>query len=616
MSENHALKNLPTEWDLTQFYPDEAAFKAAMDRYESLIPVCGQYRGKLNSKEGILAFITDPAFEEMNAIMNRALMYDTALEAKNAADPLTLRVEARLRDVDTKRDLAMAYVSPEILSLPLETRQEIFASPELAPYAYYYREFTDPETVVLSEQARTVESLLSVAAAQSAATHDVLDYVDLDRPVFQYPAKAQSDADEAGQSKKDQAQEGVLDDAVYARIIQSRDYSHEFKKDLNILRAKMRGKYENTYASMLDGAMKTNWALARIHGFQTTLAGALHDSDVDPGIYTRIIDSAHGLLPKVHEYYAAKKKLYGLEEMGLYDLNVPVTDYRVREISYEEAVNTGRQALAAWGEEYLSVFDRIMTNPLIDVMPGRTKRSGAFELLAGQDLLPMVLFNFDGTENYISTIVHEMGHAVYSQFAAQSQDRFNCDPGIFTQEVASTANEILFYLKMIGDAPTREEKIYWLDNEISLFLGTILRQCMYSEFEDYCYKEIEAGRPLSADGMDRRYFALCEQYYGSSIALPEEFASDWARVPHFYYNYYVYKYATSITYAAAVVGSVQDGKAGAVDDYIRFLKAGSSASPAKLLRIAGVDPLADETYDTAHRYICGLIDDFIRLTAE
>jgi len=591
------IHNLPTEWDLTQFYADEAAFMEQMKRFEELIPVTETYRGKLGSAEGILKYLEDPAMMEKQAIADRASMYAEALHAKNAADPAAQRVLARLSEVLTKEGIGSSFVDAEIMALPFDVRTEIFSRPELLPYAYACRKYTDPKTVVLNEQAKKTENLFADAVDQSAKTHDIFDYTEVKRPRMTFP----------------DGSEEVVTDTVFTRIMRSREYAHDFKKEVFLARCAMRSPFENTYASLLEGCMKGNWARAQLYGFSTSMEAAFHQTDVNPLVYEKIMESVHRMLPKAHAYYAAKKKAYGLAEMFPSEMTVPVSSFAAGDMTYEEAVNLGRESLGIWGEEYMAAFDRIITNPLVDVYPADGKSTGAFEELAGRELLPMILFNFDGTDKYASTIVHEMGHAVYSLLSAENQDRYNCTPGIFTQEVASTANEIMFRKDRILHAADTEEKIYWLEDEIDLFLGTIHRQCLFSTFEDWCYKKIEGGEPLSAPEMDREYLNICREYYGDAVALPEEFGCDWARIPHMYYNYYVYQYATSITYAAAICSRVSKGEKGAAEDYVKFLKAGNSMSPDRLLAIAGVDPLQDETYRLAEAYLGGLIDEFIKL---
>lgn len=592
------LTNLPTSWDLTELYEDEDAFEADMVRIEELLPEVEKLRGTLNSKEGILADIENPVFLEINAISCKAAMYSELLVSLDPTNSLARRVAARYDQVMQEFNIASAYEESEIMELSLKERQEIFSDSDLEPYAYSMRKYIDPDHVVLSEESTRVEAIMQ-SALNNVSTHDIFDYVELEKPEFTYP----------------DGTKGKLTDTVYSNIMQSSEYDHEFRKEIYGLRNAMRQPYANTYASLLDGAMRANWAWAQIHGFDSSLEAALKSNDVEPEIYDRVIEFSHSLLPKIYEYYEARKEVLGLDEMMICDLSMPVSDYEPKKVSYEDAVNRGRSAITVWGDEYLEVFDGIITKPHIDVYPSDTKETGAYSDLYGNETTPFVLFNFDGSENYISTIVHEMGHAVYSELSAENQNVYNNCPTIFTQEVASTANELMLSKALIADSATEDEKLFWLDREIDLFLNTIMRQCLYSEFEDYCYKTIENGGRLDADEMADKWMELQKLYYGDSVTCVEDSGIDWARIPHLYYDYYVYKYACALTYAASVCSRVDEEGQDAIDDYIDFLKAGNSDSPSKLLCIAGVDPIDDAAYEDAAKLIGELIDEYIETTA-
>ena len=590
-------KDLPTKLDMTDIYADEEAFEADMKRLEELIPEIEKLKGKLNSVEGFLKDLEDPDIVEISQILNKASMYSECLNELDATDPWAGKVRARVDDLWQKVNLAYSFADPEIMDLPLKKRQEILSDERLAPYAYVMRQYTDPDYVCLSEEASTVNTLLHSAMNQQDI-RNIFDYVELPRPTFEYP----------------DGTEGVYSDEECARITESPEYDHEFRKEILSLRNSMRQPYANTYAALLEGAMRQNWADARIAKKDSTLEKALSDSDVDPEIYEKIIEFTHSLLPKIHEYYAARKELLGLDEMMTCDINLSVTDYNPKRVSYDEAMNLGRAGISVWGDEYLKTYDRIAESSHIDVYPSDTKRSGACERLDWNGTTPVIIYNFDGSESYISTLVHEMGHAVYAELSSENQNFYNINPEIFTHEVASTANEIMFQNYMIENAKTKDEKIYWLDSEIDLFLSTLHRQILYSEFEDYCYKIIEAGGSLNADDMSEKWLELFKQYYGDAMTVDDDYGIDWARIDHLYYNYYLYKYATSITYAASLCNRVEENGQKETDAYLDFLKAGKTADPASLLAIAGIDPMDDDTYSEAGKLIEGLIDEFIETT--
>ena len=347
---DRVLKDLPTAWDLTDLYEDEDAFEADMKRLEELIPEIEAIRGTLDNVDGILNDLENEDLQEINAIMNKAAMYTAFLYSLDATDKWTGQANARYYDVAQKISLAYAFEEPEIMELPLKDRREIFSDERMAPYAYSMRRFTDPYFVSLSEEARTVETLMQ-GAFNNQKTHDIFDNVELPKLTFSYP----------------DGTEGILTDETFSQITQSPEYDHEFRKEIYELRNSMRQPYANTYASLLEGAMKENWARAQIHGFSSSLEEALYESDVDPKIYDRTIEFAHSLLPKFQEYYEARKEVLGLDEMMLCDLYIPVTDYEPKEVTYEEAVNTGRKGISIWGDEYLKTLmpsskNRILTS--------------------------------------------------------------------------------------------------------------------------------------------------------------------------------------------------------------------------------------------------------------
>ena len=588
------LTDLPTSWDLTDIYVDYDAFEADMDRTGKLLDEVGGFRGTLGSAEGIRNYLESPINLDIDASMKKAEMYSELLELLNATDPKAQKAKARFKELEQKKKIARAFYDTEIMEIPFEERQKILSDEQLAPYTYYLRKFTDENYQIPGEEAQKAEALME-PAVNSQTTYSIFENVELIRPSFTYPDGTES----------------VLTNAEYSRIIENPDYDRDFRNEVYELRNSMRMPYSNTYASLLEGEMRKNIAMAKLRGFDTALDYALFENDVDPEVYRRIIEFAHSIIPAFNDYYKARAQFIGVDKLIIPDLYIPDTDYNPGEITYEDAVNLGRSAISVWGDEYLKTFDKIITKPHIDVYPADAKTSGAYEYLLGNETTPYVMYNFNGMTAYTSPIVHEMGHAVYSEFSAENQNTYTGIPSIFTQEVTSTANEIMLHKKMIDNASTNDEKLYWLGSEIDLFMGTLSAQCRYSEFEDYCYKVLESGGSLNGDDLNKKWLELTRLYYGDYVEASENSGIGWTGIPHFYYNYYVYQYATSITYAASICNLVDKNGQNEVDDYISFLKAGACASPADLLRIANVDPLDDKTYEEAAALINELIEEYV-----
>ncbi len=587
---------LPTEWDLTELYADEDAFNADMDYFMEHLDAVEKYRGTLDNADSVLAFTEDEELLKLDSIYYKSLMYSEFLLSLDASDPWAKQVQARVSDADAKYMMASAFIEPELMALPLEEREKIFSDESLADYAYYYHDYVKPDKVTLSEETKQAETLLNQAADQAQNAYLVFDNVDNKRPEITYP----------------DGTTGTLTDEAYSLIVKNPEYDHAFRKEAHMLRASFRKPYENTYVELLAGEMKRNWAEAQLYGYDSTLAYIADKEDLDPELFYNIIDFAHSLWPKLHEYFAKRKELLGFSEAGSYDLALSFNDFNPPEMSYEDCVKLGREAIRFWGDEYLDCFERIITSNHIDVYPSDTKEGGAYEYLLGNETTPFVKFNFDGTMDYTSTIVHEMGHAVYSELSAENQNTYNCIPGSFNQEVASTANEVLLYKQLIENATDDEERQYWLMQEIDLFFNTLIWQCLIAEFEDYCYKTIEAGDALSAEAMNEKFYELIKGMYGDAILVEPYVGIDWARIPHLYNGYYVYKYATSLTFATAICNKAMEDES-EKEAYIEYLKAGSSASPSDLLKIAGVDPSDPATYEDAKAHIEGLMDQFIAI---
>lgn len=594
-TEEELAGELPVEWDLTDLYADEDAFNAEMDYLSEHAYDVEKYRGTLNNVDAILAITEDEEILELDSIYYRAAMYTQMLTSLDASDPWAKQASARFQEASARYMMGSAFVEPEIMALPLSEREKIFSDERLEPYAWSYHKYVDPDRVTLSEETIQAETLLNQATSQIQSAYSVFDNVDNKRPEITYP----------------DGTTGTLTDAAYSNIMQSTEYDHDFRREANILRESIREPYQNTYAELLAGVMKRNWAEAQLHGYDSTLEYISAQDDLDPELFYRIIEFSHSLMPKLHEYFAATKEMLGLEEMGSYDIGIPFNEYEPPEMPYEDCVKLGREAVKFWGDEYIDRFDSIITSGHIDVYPSDTKDTGAYEMLYGGETLPYVMFNFDGLMDYTSTIVHEMGHAVYSEFSAENQNMYYSMPGAYNQEVASTANELIFFKYLIDNASDEDEKKYWIAREITLFFNTIIWQCVLAEFEDYCYKTIEAGNALSAEAMNEKFYELIKNMYGEDMLVEPYIGVDWARISHFYsYCYYVYKYATSLTFATAICNKALEDE-GEKENYLEYLKAGASASPEDLLRIAGVDPSDPDTYETAKDYFEDLVDQFV-----
>lgn len=592
-----AEEGYATSWDLTEIYPNVDEWMADYDKVMEILPQYESYRGTLNTAQGIYDFYQFAHYGEMTRIQQRLSLYANLGYYLNPADPVFTTLMTKLSIMDSVEAQYSSFVNPEMFELPLEKRQELMADPLLQPYAYNMQDFTDPDYQIYSEETNMALAVLSPAMNKAESIYSVLRDVDLPNPVITMP----------------DGSELKLTDESYKRIVYSDEYDREFKAQCTQTYLTKPVPFVNTFAALLENQIATNWAYAQLDGYETSREAALAAMDVDPEIFDRVVEAAHAGAGDYQRYLDVHRRGLGLEEQYSFDTAAYVSDYTVKEVPFEEAVEQVRQALSVLGEDYLEHYDRLISSGHLDVYPSDTKTSGAFSMKVGREFLPYLLFNYTGYGEDVSTLAHEMGHAIYSFYAVENQIGCYDDPVVFTQEVASTTNELLYYTYMMEHAQTEDERLYHLENMLNMFRATFFDQTMYAEFEDKAYQTVEAGNSLDGEALSDLWVQILNTYRGDSIKLFDDARYQWTMVPHFYYNYYVYQYATAVTYAASICQRISSGEEGAVEDYLAFLKLGRSKSPQELLAVAKVDPLDSQTYQLALEFFRNLVDEYEQL---
>lgn len=592
-----AAGKYPVKWDLTKIYKSEKDWQKDYEKALSLVPSLGQYRGRLSTAQGLYDFYEEYYNGELARLESKLTLYQDLGSQLDPSDKTFGELGSRLSILEQQKAEAVAYVEDEIFSMPIEERSELVSDPLLAKYAYVNEYLVDPDYVHFSEETSTALSKLSPAIGNAESIYEILSYVELPDPVLQLPDGTTQ----------------VLTDELYYEIMYGDEYGIEMKKLAYSQNLAQPQPYINTFAALLEDCMKSYWATAQLSGYDSTLEAALDAGDVEPEIYDMLIDAAHKAAPDYERYFNAHKKALGLDVQYPFDMAASVSDTQDFEVSYDDAIDDVRNALSILGEDYIASYDEIVNSPNLDVYPAPNKATGAFSVMMGDEYLPYMLFNYGGNASEISTFAHEIGHSVYSLWASRSQEPVYSNPTIFTQEVASTTNELLYYSYKIDNAANDDEKLFYLEQLLTMFGNTFFNQVMYAEFEEYCYQTIEQGGTLDADTLNEYFWQLNKLYTGDSIEWPETIKYEWAMIPHLYYNYYVYQYATSVAYASIIAQKIMSGEPGAVEAYKAFLKSGNSASPSELLRTAGADPLNAQTYDQATEYFKDLVDQYEEL---
>lgn len=371
------------------------------------------------------------------------------------------------------------------------------------------------------------------------------------------------------------------------------------------------GNFKNTSAAMLSGQVKSLVFAARARKYNSTLEAALDSTEVDTVVYRNLIDAVHENMDAMHRYVRLRRKALGVDELHAYDLYTPIVAGVEDNVPFETAKKEVYEALAPMGEEYRAIFKEGLENGWIDVLENEGKRSGAYS--AGAKVHPFVLLNYKNTLNWEFTLAHEMGHAIHSYLSNKNQPTAYADYVIFVAEVASTCNESLLMQHLLKNTTDKKRKAFLVNYFLEQFRTTLYRQTMFAEFELMINERVEHGESLTAENLCEMYHKLNVDYYGDDLIVDEELDMEWARIPHFYYNYYVYQYATGFSAAIALSQRILNEGESAVRDYIGFLSGGCSKDPISLLRGAGVDMASQKPIEDALKLFRKLLDDMEEL---
>ena len=405
--------------------------------------------------------------------------------------------------------------------------------------------------------------------------------------------------------KDENGKEVELTNSNYSLYMENKD--RDVRKNAFNTLYKEYKKYSNTISSLLSTNMKERTTISRISNYNSAIESSLYDDDISLDVYNNLIDSVHNNINYIHDYYKLKKEILGFDNLHLYDIYVPIVDDYDKKYSYEEAKDIILNVLNVFGEEYISKVKEALDNRWIDVYPTKNKRSGGYSG-GSYDAYPYILLNYQDKYNDMSTLIHEIGHSMHSYFSRKYNTYQDNQYRIFVAEVASTVNELLLSKYMLERSESKEEKLFILNNLMELYRATIYRQTMFAEFEKIISGMIDNDEALTADKLSSIYYDLNKFYFGDAVVVDDEIRYEWERIPHFYYNFYVYKYATGLSAASVIVDNILSGKDGAVENYIEFLKCGDRKSPLESLKIAGVDLTDKNVIDNALREFKNVIE--------
>ena len=537
-----------------------------------------EFEGKLNTVENVLA-----CMERMNALMiklNKLAIYAHIRHDEDSRVSEFTALNARFSMLAMKLSGATAFITPELTALPVETLEAFAADPRMADYDYTIKSIIKDKPHVLS---REMEELLSQGSRIFGGYQQVFGM--LDNADFPFP-KIKVDGKDVTVSH---GMYGVLLHHPDVRV-RKKVFKAYYKAYIGLI---------NTITATYTGNVDKDIFLARARKYESCLDKALSSEDVDPKVYKNLLRAVGKGLPLLHRYFRDRKKVLGMNKMHMYDLYLPLVADAELKLDYEEAYKLVIEGLAPLGETYQGLLQEAHDNGWIDVEETEGKRSGAYSTGAYGLPHPYVLLNYQPTTNNVFTIAHEMGHALHSYHSQKAQPQEKAGYRIFVAEVASTVNEVLLLKYLLKKTEDANLKKYLLSYYMDMIKSTCFRQTQFAEFEFLAHDMAEKGQPLTKDALCDAYLELNKKYYGRSVISDPEIAYEWARIPHFYRAFYVYKYATGIISAISIAERIYNEGAPAVEDYFRFLSSGGSDSPVELLKLAGVDLTKKDAFEAA-----------------
>ena len=588
MEDNKVVKkreeiNLEDKWKLEKIYANEDAWEKDFNILKKESPKLREFAGKLNDKEEILKYL------ELNEKVSRLgeTLYVYA-HMKSDEDTSNQKYQSYMNKIDAfMAEFASygAFFVPEILALPDEFIKDLIKNDErFKIYEFMLMDILKEKPHILTKEMEELLALASDCLDAPSSIHNMLTNADM---TF-------------GNIKDEDGDEVELTEGNYSSFIKSKDRSVReaaFKRLFGEYK-----KFDNTLATTLTSSVKSFNFSARVRKYSSPIEASLSPNDIPVSVYENAIKTINDNLSSLHRYVKIKKKLLGLEQMHMYDLYVPIIEVEKEKISFDEGVKLANEGLKPLGEEYLNLFNEGINSGWIDKYENKGKRGGAYSW-GGYDTMPYVLLNYHNELNDVSTLVHEMGHSLHSYYSRKTQPYYYAGYTLFCAEVASTTNEALLIHYLIEKEQDKKKKLYLINQELEQIRTTVFRQLMFAEFELYTHNALNAGEALTAADYSAKWHELNANYFGPDMVVDEDIDMEWARIPHFYSDFYVYQYATGYAAASAFANAILEGKENAVEKYKGFLKAGGSKYPIDILKDAGVDMTTSEPLEaTIHRF--------------
>ncbi len=580
--EQNPMANEPKyRWDLTALYASDDAWKEGYAATEARFDSITKCKGKLGKSPKQLAACLDNFFDIQNEV-GRVFGYASKRSHENTSDAAALEMLQRAQGLFARFGQSSSFISPEVLAMgKAKVERFIKREPKLADYDFFLRDIIRLKPHTLDSEGEGILAATRLMSGAPSTVYTILKNSDIPWPTVTLSDGSKAFLDSAGytryRSVENRADRKAVFDAFFG----------EFKQ------------FEQTFGMTLNANLKKDLFYSQIRHYPTTLAAATDGQDIPEAVYKTLVKAANDNLPTAYRYFKLRSRMMGIEDLAYYDL-YPAMVTTDLEFPYDQATDLVEKAVAPLGEDYVATMKKGFASRWIDVFPRKGKRPGAYSSGSVYGVHPYMLLNFNPDYEGVSTLAHEFGHTMHSYLANHNQPMPKADYAIFVAEVASTFNEALLFDYMLKHAKSDDEKLYYLGAYLERLRQTFFRQTMFAEFELKTHELIENHEELTGARFTQIYRDLVRRYQGSDqgvVEVPDAYDLEWAYIPHFYYGYYVYKYATSMAASSLFARDVLAGKPDARDRYLSVLEAGGSQHPYQLLKNAGVDLATPAPYE-------------------
>lgn len=592
---NRSDARVEDTWDLSKLFSSVSEFNNTYDMVKVEIEGFIKYKDyDLTNKNNLLE-VMDKSYE-IERVLDRLSAYTSLLFDEDTTNSESLSLKGRVSNLYDLYSNNSYFLVPNLLKIDYSVIKDMLSDERLKGYERVFENIFRYKKYTLSDKE---EELLSKIGKMLGNNYDTYEMI--------------KDADISFDSIIVDGKEQELNNSNYTLYIE--DKNRDVRKSAFESLYKTYKQFKESFASTLYGNVKEDVVSAKIRGYSSAMEESLYHDELNMSVYNNLVDTINKHMDVVYKYYDLKKNILGLDELHLYDVYTPIVVDYDKKYDFEEAKKIVLDTVNVLGEDYVNTLRQGYIDRWVDIYPNKGKRTGAYS--GGcYDSYPYILLNYQNKFDDVSTLIHESGHSMHSYYSREANSYPYGYYSIFVAEVASTVNELLLSKYMYKHSTDKKEKLFILNRLMELFRATIYRQTMFAEFEKDIYEMVENDEVLTSDLLCDKYYDINKKYFGNNVIIDDEIRYEWERIPHFYYNFYVYKYATGLSAACYIVNRILSGEENAVEDYINFLKCGKSRSPLDSLLVAGIDLSDSKVIEEAIKMFDDTIEEFKKLYSE